>query len=188
MRHAHELARFAGTSRKGKTVPTNDLARYIVDIPDYPEPGVIFKDITPLLASADGLALAVDQMAEHFAGAGITKVMVGSPVAYRLKAGFVPARKPGKLPRAVYSESYSLEYGTSELQVHQDALTTSDRVLIVDDLVATGGTAIATARLARQASATVVGFSFILELSYLNPRKTIAEDFPQEVFSLVHVS
>jgi len=177
-------------------VPTNDLARYIVDIPDYPEPGVIFKDITPLLASADGLALAVDQMAEHFAGAGITKVMgaevcgflVGSPVAYRLKAGFVPARKPGKLPRAVYSESYSLEYGTSELQVHQDALTKSDRVLIVDDLMATGGTAVATARLARQAGAIVVGFSFILELSYLEPRRTIATDFSQEVFSLVQVS
>ena len=117
-------------------------------------------------------------------GAEARGFLVGSPVAYRLKAGFVPARKPGKLPRAVYSETYSLEYGTSELQMHQDALTGSDRVLIVDDLVATGGTAIA-----RQAGATVVGFSFILELSYLEPRRAIiAADFSQEVLSLVQAS
>lgn len=176
-------------------MPTKDLASYIVDIPDYPEPGVIFKDITPLIGSGEGLRDAVDQIADHFKDQGITKVMgaeargflVGAPVAYRLGAGFVPARKPGKLPRAVYSESYSLEYGTDELQIHQDALTPEDRVLIVDDLVATGGTAVATAKLAEKAGATVVGFSFILELAFLNPRETIAKELPQEVYTLVKV-
>ncbi len=176
-------------------MPSKDLESYIVDIPDYPEPGVIFKDITPLIASGQGLKDAVDQIADHFKDAGITKVMgaeargflIGAPVAYSLGAGFVPARKPGKLPRAVYTESYSLEYGTDELQIHQDALTKEDKVLIVDDLVATGGTAIATAKLAEHAGAQVMGFSFILELTYLDPLPTIAKEYPQEVYTLIQV-
>ena len=172
-----------------------DFESRIVDIPDYPEPGVVFKDITPLFDDAQALAAVVDALADHFADAGITKVvgaeargfMVGVPVAYRLGCGFVPARKPGKLPRAVYSESYSLEYGTDELQIHQDALTADDRVLIVDDLGATGGTAVATARLVEQSGAQVAGFGFILELSFLNPREVIAREYPQDVFTLVQV-
>ena len=172
-----------------------DFESRIVDIPDYPEPGVVFKDITPLFDDAQALAAVVDALADHFADAGITKVvgaeargfMVGVPVAYRLGCGFVPARKPGKLPRAVYSESYSLEYGTDELQIHQDALTADDRVLIVDDLVATGGTAVATARLVEQSGAQVAGFGFILELSFLNPREVIAREYPKDVFTLVQV-
>ena len=107
----------------------SDYAGLIVDIPDYPEPGVIFKDITPLMADPKGFAAAIDDLANHFKGEGITKVvgaeargfLVGAPVAYRLGAGFVPARKPGKLPREVYSQTYSLEYGTDELQIHKDA-------------------------------------------------------------------
>lgn len=173
-----------------------DFESLIIDIPDYPEPGVVFKDITPLFDDARGLAAVVDAMADHFAGRGVTKVvgaeargfLVGAPLAYRLGCGFVPARKPGKLPRAVYSQTYDLEYGTDELQMHQDALDADDRVLIVDDLVATGGTAVAAAKLAEQAGATVEGFSFILELEFLKPRDIIAKDYKQEVFSLVKVS
>ena len=172
-----------------------DLESRIVDIPDYPEPGVVFKDITPLFDDAQALHAVIDTIADHFAGTGITKVvgaeargfLVGVPVAYKLGCGFVPARKPGKLPREVYSESYSLEYGTDELQIHRDALTSDDRVLIVDDLVATGGTAVATARLVEQSGAKVAGFSFILELSFLNPRDVIAADYSQEVYTLVKV-
>ncbi|WP_035438540.1 adenine phosphoribosyltransferase [Atopobium sp. oral taxon 810] len=172
-----------------------DLESLVIDIPDYPEPGVIFKDITPLMADSRGLAISIDRIVDHFIGKGITKVvgaeargfLVGAPVAYRLKAGFVPARKPGKLPRAVYSQQYALEYGTDELQVHQDAITAGDKVLIVDDLVATGGTAVATAKLVEQSGAKVVGFSFILELAYLNPRETIAAQYGDEVFTLIQV-
>ncbi|MDO4428890.1 MAG: adenine phosphoribosyltransferase [Atopobiaceae bacterium] len=175
---------------------TFDFESRIIDIPDYPEPGVVFKDITPLFDDAEALRAVVDAICERFADAGITKVVgaeargfvVGAPVAYRLGCGFVPARKPGKLPREVYSESYSLEYGTDELQIHRDALTSEDRVLLVDDLVATGGTAVATARLVEQSGASVAGFAFILELSFLNPREVIARDYPQDVFTLVKVS
>ena len=112
---------------------------------------------------------------------------MGAPVAYRLGAGFVPARKPGKLPREVYSQQYALEYGTDELQIHQDALTPDDRVLVIDDLVATGGTTVATAQLVEKAGAEVVGFAFILELAYLNPREIIAQEYDQEVFTLIKV-
>ena len=163
-----------------------DYESLIVSIPDYPEPGVIFKDITPLFAEAQGMAAAIDDIADHFINKGITKV-VGAPVAYRLNAGFVPARKPGKLPREVYSQTYALEYGTDELQIHKDALTPDDRVLIVDDLVATGGTAVATAELVEKSGAKVAGFSFMLELTYLHPREEIAKKYDEEVFTLIQV-
>lgn len=173
----------------------SDYASLIVDIPDYPEPGVIFKDITPLMADPKGFAAAIDDLADHFTDEGITKVvgaeargfLVGAPVAYKLGAGFVPARKPGKLPREVYSQSYALEYGTDELQIHKDALSADDKVLIIDDLVATGGTAVATAKLVEQAGAKVVGFGFILELCYLNPRTEIGKSYDQDVFTLIKV-
>ena len=159
----------------------SDYAGLIVDIPDYPEPGVIFKDITPLMADPKGFAAAIDDLADHFKDAGITKVvgaeargfLVGAPVAYRLGAGFVPARKPGKLPRDVYSQ--------------KDALAADDKVLIIDDLVATGGTAVATAKLVEQAGAEVMGFGFILELCYLDPRKEIGATYNQDVFTLIKV-
>ena len=172
-----------------------DFEKHIVDIPDYPEPGVIFKDITPLLDDGQGLAAVVDDIADHFLKRGITKVvgaeargfLVGAPVAYRLGAGFVPARKPGKLPREVFKESYTLEYGVDVLEMHKDALGPNDKVLIVDDLVATAGTAVATAKLIEQAGAEVVGFSFILELAFLNPREIIGKEFDQEIYTLVKV-
>lgn len=117
-----------------------DFEGHITDIPDYPEKGVVFKDITTLLKEPEGFHAAIDAIADHFKGAGITKVvgaeargfLIGAPVAYRLGAGFVPARKPGKLPREVRTESYELEYGTDELQMHVDALDKDDVVLIID--------------------------------------------------------
>lgn len=172
-----------------------DYEKLIVDIPDYPEPGVVFKDITPMMADPEGFAAVVDEIAEHFLGRGINKVvgaeargfLVGAPVAYRLGAGFVPARKPGKLPREVMSQSYALEYGTDEIQIHKDAILPGDRVLIVDDLVATGGTSVACAQLVERAGGEVMGFAFALELAFLNPRTVIGEHFDQEIYSLIVV-
>jgi adenine phosphoribosyltransferase len=172
-----------------------DYEKYIVDIPDYPVPGVIFKDITPLFADNQGFTAVVDDIANHFMKAGITKIvgaeargfLIGTPVAYKLGAGFVPVRKPGKLPREVYSEQYALEYGTDQLEMHKDALTPDDRVLILDDLIATAGTAVATAKLVEKAGATVVGFGFVLELAFLNPRDIIGKYFDQEIYTLIKV-
>lgn len=172
-----------------------ELASYIADIPDYPEPGVVFKDITPLFADADALKAAIDALAEHFAHHGITKVvgpeargfMVGVPVALALGAGFVPARKPGKLPRKTISESYELEYGTDTLEIHADALSPDDTVLVIDDLIATGGTLAAVGKLVQSTGAKLVGFGSILELTFLNPREALA--LPDtEVFSLIPVA
>ena len=173
-----------------------DFEGHITDIPDYPEKGVVFKDITTLLKEPEGLHAAIDAIADHFKGAGITKVvgaeargfLIGAPVAYRLGAGFVPARKPGKLPREVRTESYELEYGTDELQIHVDAIGPDDVVLIVDDLVATGGTAEAQVKLIEQFGAKVAGLGFLMELAFLNPRETIAKVTDAEVFSLVKVN
>lgn len=167
----------------------------VVDIPDYPQPGVVFKDITPVMGNAEAFRAAVEQLGDHFKDAGVTKVvgteargfLFGAPVACYMGVGFVPARKPGKLPREVYSEEYELEYGTDTLQIHQDALTPEDRVLIVDDLIATGGTSIATARLVEKAGAKVVGFGFLMELDFLSPREALSKDFEAEVYSLIHV-
>ena len=167
----------------------------VVDIPDYPQPGVVFKDITPVMGNAEAFRAAVEQLGDHFKDAGVTKVvgteargfLFGAPVACYMGVGFVPARKPGKLPREVYSEEHELEYGTDTLQIHQDALTPEDRVLIVDDLIATGGTSIATARLVEKAGAKVVGFGFLMELDFLSPREALSKDFEAEVYSLIHV-
>ena len=172
-----------------------DYESHVISIPDYPEPGVIFKDITPLFDDPVCLVNLVDDISNHFMDQNITKVvgaeargfLVGAPVAYKLGVGFVPARKPGKLPRETFSQTYSLEYGTDELDIHKDALSADDRVLIVDDLIATGGTALATAKLCEQTGAKVEGFSFILELAFLNPRKVIAKEYPQEMYTLVQV-
>lgn len=168
---------------------------YIVDIPDYPEPGVIFKDITPLFADATAMRAAVEDLAGHFKGQGVTKVvgpeargfMAGVPVALELGAGFIPARKPGKLPRKTLSVSYELEYGTDTLEIHADAINPGDKVLIVDDLVATGGTAAATGKLVQEMGAELVGYAFILELDFLHPRLALAKTGNQDVYSLVHV-
>lgn len=165
----------------------------IISIPDCPKPGITFKDITPLFDDADAFKAVVDDLAAHFAGRGITKVMgaeargfiVGAPVAYALGCGFVPARKPGKLPRKVINAAYDLEYGSDALEIHVDALTADDVVLVVDDLVASGGTAMAMAELTEACGAELAGFGFLMELAFLEPRAKIARITDAEVFSLL---
>lgn len=150
----------------------------IRDIPDFPRPGVVFKDITPLLGDAEAFGACVDALAEHFAGAGVDKVLgveargfiVAAPVAVRLGAGFVPLRKPGKLPYEVEAEEYLLEYGNGWLEVHADAVHPGQRVLIIDDVLATGGTAAAAVALAGRLGASTVGFGCIVELAFLGGR------------------
>jgi adenine phosphoribosyltransferase len=156
--------------------PPADLRALIREIADFPRPGIGFKDITPLLADADAFAVATRLMAEPFADAGVTHVVAiesrgfifGAPVAQQLSAGFVPVRKPGKLPHTKRREEYALEYGTDALEVHDDSVGSTARVLIVDDVLATGGTAAATCRLVESLGATVVGLSFLLALSFLS--------------------
>lgn len=153
-----------------------NLEDLIRDIPDFPEKGVIFKDITPVLAHPGALSDLIDAMAEPFMGAGITKVAgieargftLATPVADHLGAGFIPLRKPGKLPFETVKEEYELEYGFDSLEVHTDAIAAGERVLLVDDVIATGGTAAAAIRLLRQLGADVVGFSVFIELVFLN--------------------
>ena len=152
-----------------------DLRPFIRDIPDYPKPGILFRDITPLLVNPDALDAAVDQMAEPFADSKIDVVVAaeargfifGTPLALRLNAGFVPIRKPGKLPFDFHTFAYELEYGTDELQMHVDGIQPGQRVLIVDDLLATGGTVEACLRLLEKCEADVVGCSFLIHLEPL---------------------
>jgi adenine phosphoribosyltransferase len=163
-----------------------DLKSLIRDIPDFPKPGILFRDITTLLRDPDGLRYTVDAMADHFADASIDYVLgmesrgfiIGTPLAYKLGAGFIPVRKAGKLPSDVYSVEYALEYGTDRLEIHQDALHPASRVLIVDDLIATGGTAGATAQLVQQVGCEIAGFGFIIELTFLEGRKSLPSDVP----------
>ena len=155
-----------------------DLRRFIRDVPDFPKKGVVFKDITPLLQDKDALRFALDHLAAHFKGKGITKVIgiesrgyIFAPaIAVSLGAGFVPVRKPGKLPWRTAAEEYSLEYGTDRLEIHVDALAPAEKILIVDDLLATGGTAAAACRLSERLKAKVVGAGFLVELTFLEGR------------------
>lgn len=149
------------------------------DIADYPQPGVMFKDITPLLADGPAFAAVVTALSSGHAGvdkvAGIEArgFILAASVAIQLGAGFVPVRKQGKLPGPTYAQSYDLEYGSATIEVHQDAFASAERVLIVDDVLATGGTAAATAELVRKAGAEVTGIAVILELSFLNGRSQL---------------
>jgi adenine phosphoribosyltransferase len=159
------------------------LERFIRDIPDFPEPGVVFKDITPLLADRQAFGTAVDRLAEPFLASHVSHVVgieargfiVATPVAERLGAGFVPIRKAGKLPWEVVSVEYALEYGVGVLEVHRDAVAAGDRVLIVDDVLATGGTARAAIELVEGLGATVVGLSFLIELGFLDGRAKLVD-------------
>lgn len=170
-----------------------DLSSYIRDIPDWPKEGVVFKDITPLLASPDGFRAAIDTLAEQYEDTGITKVMgaeargfiFGGALAYKLGAGFVPARKPGKLPWNTTTVEYELEYGTDSLEVHADAVGEGDLVLIVDDVLATGGTAAAKAALVEATGARVAGFAFLIELDFLSGREKLPAG--SQIVSLIHV-
>ena len=167
----------------------------IASIPDYPKPGVVFKDITPLLADAEGFAAVVHGIAEPYRDAGVTKVvgaeargfMIGAPVAVELGAGFVPARKPGKLPREVAEQDYDLEYGTATLQIHADSIGPGDKVLLVDDLIATGGTMVAQVKLIERLGAELAGVAGLMELEFFHPRDILAEVTDKPLHSLVKV-
>jgi adenine phosphoribosyltransferase len=174
------LAGSAAVSRSGSTV--DELKRQIRHVPDFPKAGILFYDITTLLKEPQGFRRAVSAMADPHRSAAVDVVVgiesrgfiLGAAVAERLHAGFVPVRKPGKLPAATRRASYALEYGTDSLELHEDALTPGQRVLIVDDLLATGGTASAAVGLVRGLGAAVVGVQFLIELVALNGRSRLA--------------
>jgi adenine phosphoribosyltransferase len=167
-----------------------DLRAYIRDIPDFPKPGILFKDITPLLASPEAFSSAVQQMCKHYRGQHLDAVaaaeargfLLAAPMALDLKLPLVPLRKPGKLPYRTYSLKYELEYGTAELQMHIDCIKPGARVLLVDDLLATGGTLKAGCQLVEKAGGKVVGCAVLVELIFLKGRETLR---PFEVFSLI---
>jgi adenine phosphoribosyltransferase len=159
-------------------VPIDDLIRAI---PDFPVPGILFRDITPLLKDKAGFKRAIDLFVDHYrneridlvAGIEARGYMLGAPLAYALGAGFVPVRKPGKLPGTKFSEEYALEYGTNSLEIHSDAVDHGQRVAVIDDLLATGGTAAATRRLLERLGAHIVGFGFLIELEALGGRNAL---------------
>ncbi len=164
----------------------NELARLrslIRDVPDFPKKGIVFKDFTPLIRDAAGLALAVELMANPYRGKGVELVVgaesrgfiFGIALAQALSAGFVPVRKPGKLPWKKNSISYELEYGSDTVEIHEDAISPGQRVVLVDDLLATGGTMKACANLVRQMRANIVGITVLIELGFLNGRDSLRE-------------
>ena len=158
-----------------------DLNAYIRDVPDFPKPGIVFKDITPLLRAPEALERSIALLAEPFRQAGVTAVagiesrgfIFGACVARVLGTGFIPVRKPGKLPWTTRRNEYVLEYGTDALEIHDDALAPEDRVLIVDDVLATGGTAAAAAQLVRSFGSTLLGVATVIELAFLDPRRKL---------------
>jgi adenine phosphoribosyltransferase len=166
------------------------VKRLIRDVPDFPKPGIVFKDITPLLADDDGFSSVIDLIVVHYGRGNVDKVVgieargfiLASPVAYHFGAGFVPVRKEGKLPWDAEREEYDLEYGTAVLEIHRDSISPGDRVLIVDDVLATGGTARATVRLVERLGGKVMGIACLIELGFLGGRKAL-EGY--EFFSLV---
>lgn len=167
-----------------------DLRELIRDIPDWPKEGIVFKDITPLLKDAGSFAKAIDDLAAHYEGKTIDLVLgaeargfiIGGALAYKLGCGFVPARKPGKLPWDTTSAEYELEYGTDSLEIHTDGVFPGAKVLVVDDVLATGGTASAKARLVEQLGGEVAGLAFLIELTFLNGRRKL-EGY--DVFALI---
>lgn len=174
------------------TTLVSDLQARLRDVPDFPRPGIVFKDITPMLADPILFGRVVNAMATPFRGQHVSKVVgieargfiLGAPIALALAAGFVPARKPGKLPHRTLIERYSLEYGTDGVEMHQDAILQNERVLIVDDLLATGGTAEATAKLVTQLGGKVVGYSFLLTLGVLEGAKRLGPERVRSVLTL----
>jgi adenine phosphoribosyltransferase len=168
-----------------------DLKRLIREVPDFPKPGILFYDITTLLKDASGLRAVIDALKARYANAGIDTVLgieargfIFAPaLALALGAGFVPVRKPKKLPAATEGVEYALEYGTDRLEIHRDAITPGQRVLVLDDLLATGGTAVAVAKLVEKLGGRVAGLGFVVELDFLKGREKLAG---YDVFSLLH--
>jgi len=170
---------------------SDQLKKLIREVPDFPKKGILFYDITTLLRDKTGYAQLIDLFSEHYIGKNIDLILgmeargfiFGPALAYRLNAGFVPVRKPGKLPAATCRVEYELEYGSNALEMHKDAIEDGQRVLIVDDLLATGGTAEATAKLARSLGAEIAGLAFVIELDFLKGRQRLGA---YDVFSLLH--
>ena len=166
------------------------VSEFIRDIPDFPKKGIIFKDITPLLASKDAFKSAVELMVQPYKNKGIDKVasmesrgfIFGAAVAMELGCGFIPIRKKGKLPYKTVSQTYQLEYGTDTLEIHEDAVSHSEKILIVDDVLATGGTAKAVCSLIEKIGGAVAGLCFLVELEFLKPREKLAG---RDIFSLI---
>jgi adenine phosphoribosyltransferase len=169
------------------------LSSHLRDVPDFPQPGIVFKDLTPLLADVDAFRYAVDAIADHAAGLTVDKVLgieargfiFAAAVAYRLGAGFVPVRKPGKLPWKTVTETYELEYGTDALEVHDDGIAPGDAVYVVDDVLATGGTASATCRLVDRLGGVIAGLAFVVELGFLEGRAKLPRH--HDVLALITV-
>jgi len=167
-----------------------DLKKFIRDIPDFPKPGIIFKDITPLLKNSEAFLNAIEQLSAHFRDSRIISIagvesrgfIIGAAMAFKLNCGFIPLRKPGKLPYKTIRQEYSLEYGRDAIEIHQDAIKPGERVLLVDDLLATGGTARASADLIRKIGGELVGIGFMVELAFLKGREKLANE---KVFSLL---
>jgi adenine phosphoribosyltransferase len=179
------------TNISTKPVDCEGLKKLIREVPDLPKKGILFYDITTLLKDKLGFARLIDALSENYIGKEIDLVLgmeargfiFGPALAYRLNAGFVPVRKPGKLPAETVNVSYDLEYGSNSLEIHKDAINRGQRVLIVDDLLATGGTAVATAELAHGLGAQIAGLAFVVELDFLNGRERLKK---YDVFSLLH--
>ena len=173
-----------------KSMKKSELKKFIRDVPDFPKKGIIFKDITPLLGNRDALKKSIDLLAKKFKKENIDQVVAveargfifGTALAYKLGAGFVPIRKKGKLPYKTRSVSYELEYGTDNLEIHDDAIKPKSRVLIVDDLLATGGTVKAVTELIKTQQADIVGLAFLVELKFLKGKDRL-KDF--EIYSLI---
>ncbi len=167
-----------------------DVGAYVRDVPDFPRPGIVFKDLMPLFADGEAFRQVVDGILGHYgpdafdvvAGIEARGFIIAAPVAYRFGAGFVPVRKAGKLPWDIEKEEYALEYGTDLLEIHRDAIEPGERVLVVDDVLATGGTAAATVRLVERLGGKVVGLGFVLELAFLGGRSRLPG---RDVVSLV---
>ncbi|PYX28558.1 MAG: adenine phosphoribosyltransferase [Acidobacteria bacterium] len=174
-----------------KTANCDGLKNLIREVPDFPKKGILFYDITTLLKDKLGFATLIDALSENYIGKEIDLVLgmeargfiFGPALSYRLNAGFVPVRKPGKLPAETVKISYELEYGSNALEIHKDAIVKGQRVLIVDDLLATGGTAAATAELVRNLGGEIAGLAFVVELDFLKGREKLAN---YDVFSLLH--
>ncbi|HTD69479.1 MAG TPA: adenine phosphoribosyltransferase [Gemmatimonadales bacterium] len=174
-----------------QAIRLQEIYQAIRDVPDFPKPGIMFKDITPLLLDPGRFRRALELMAAPFGGSKVQRVvsiesrgfLLGAPIALLLEAGLVPIRKPGKLPAARGRVEYTLEYGTDALEMHRDAVGQGDRVLIVDDVLATGGTAEAAAKLVRAHGAQVVGFTFLIELDFLKGRERLRNE---RVEALLH--
>ncbi len=167
-----------------------DLKKIVRDIPDFPKPGIVFKDITTLLKDREAFKYAIDKMVERYKGEDIDVIVgiesrgfiFGPILAYHLNAGFIPVRKPGKLPAETVTESYDLEYGKDSVEMHKDSINPNNKVLIVDDLLATGGTAQATAKMIEKLEGIVIGFAFLIELEFLKGRDKIKK---YSIFSLI---